>query len=118
MEIIWERGEVTVAGLWEELAAKREIARSTVQTLVVRMRDKGWIEHRVEGNRFVYSAAVPRDASIGHRLRDFIDGAFGGSPEQLVSALLEHQDLSKAEVKRIRRLIDDAASAQRKRGSR
>ena len=49
MEIVWARGEVTVAGVREALSAKRDVARNTVQTMMVRLEDRGWLTHREAG---------------------------------------------------------------------
>ena len=40
MELIWDRGEVTVAEMWEILVKRHDVARNTVQTMIVRMEEK------------------------------------------------------------------------------
>ncbi len=59
MEIVWERREVTVSEVRDALAARRKLARNTVQTMIVRLEDKGWLKHREQGRTFVYSANRP-----------------------------------------------------------
>ena len=54
MEIIWDRAEVSVSEVWEVLQERRNVARNTVQTMIVRIEEKGWIEHRSIGRTFVY----------------------------------------------------------------
>ena len=53
MEIVWERGEATVSEVRGALAKRRELARNTVQTMIVRLEDKGWLKHREAGRTFV-----------------------------------------------------------------
>ena len=65
MEIIWDRGEVTVSEVRESLSKKREVARNTVQTMMVRLEERGWLKHREDRRAFIYSAARPRVASLG-----------------------------------------------------
>lgn len=110
MEIVWKRGEVTVSQMRDALAKRRKLARNTVQTMIVRLEEKGWLQHRVEGRTFVYSARVPRSASLGERVAKMVDRFFAGSPEEMVTALLEYRGLSKDEAARIRAMIDQAES--------
>ncbi|MCA9185367.1 MAG: BlaI/MecI/CopY family transcriptional regulator [Pirellulaceae bacterium] len=108
MEIVWLRGEVTVAEVRDELSGHRPVARNTVQTMMVRLEERGWLAHREDGRTFVYSAAKPRAASLGARVWQFVDRFFAGSPEQMVNALLEYRGLSDDEADRIRTMISAA----------
>ena len=107
MEIVWERGEVTVSQVRSALAERRELARNTVQTMIVRLEDKGWLKHREEGRTFIYSANRPRTASLGAKVSQMVDRLFSGSPEDMVTALMEYRGLSKEEAQRIRAMIDE-----------
>jgi predicted transcriptional regulator len=108
MQIIWDRQEVTVGEVLELISAKREIARNTVQTTLVRLEQKGWLKHRQVANAFRYSSAIGRQASLKGMLHEFVDRAFKGSVEGLVMALLEQQPLSRDEADRIRKIIDES----------
>ncbi len=118
MEIVWDRGEVTVADVWEALEERRGVARNTVQTLMARLEEKGWIEHRTVGRTFVYSAVLSRDASRGRSLRTLLETLFQGSTTDLVTALLEDRSLSADEADRIRAMIDDAERRRKKQRRR
>ena len=37
MEIIWDRGELSVSEVWDVLQERRDVARNTVQTMIVRI---------------------------------------------------------------------------------
>ena len=89
MEVVWELGGATVSDVQTRIAARREVARNTVQTLMVRLEEKGWLRHVEQGRKFIYSAARPRTTSLGARVAHMVDFLFGGSPEQLVNAWLE-----------------------------
>lgn len=108
MEIIWARGEVSASQTREILAQKRDVARNTVRTLLERMAEKGWLTCRQEGRTYFYSAAQPRETSIGERVLDVVDHVCGGSPEALVTALLDYRGLTQAELGRIRQMLDEA----------
>jgi predicted transcriptional regulator len=86
MEIVWQRGQVTVSEVREALTSTKDVARNTVQTLIVRLEEKGWLTHREEGRTFIYSAARPKSVSLGAKVVQMIDRLFAGSPEEMVTA--------------------------------
>ena len=127
MEIVWDHDEVTVSQVRDKLVQKREVARNTIQTMIVRLEERGWLKHREEGRTFWYSADRPRTASLGAKVVQMIDRFFAGSPEQMVTALMEYRGLTPEEAERIRCMIDAADSksdiqndskASRKKGER
>ena len=112
MEVVWGRGEVTVSEVREALETKRKLARNTVQTMMVRLEERGWLKHREEGRKFVYSANVPRTVSLGAKVTQMVDRFFGGSAEDMVTALIEYRGLSRDEAERIREMIEAAESTE------
>jgi BlaI family penicillinase repressor len=116
MEIVWERGEVSAKDVLHTLSRTRKVARNTVRTLLERMEDKGWLKHRAEGRTFVYTAARLRHDSVGQKVREIVDTFCGGSPEALVNALIDYRGLRADELKRIRKLLDEAQAGKGKKG--
>jgi BlaI family transcriptional regulator, penicillinase repressor len=116
MEIVWERGEVTVHEVRHILSRTRKVARNTVRTLVERMEDKGWLKHRVQGRTFLYMSTRPRHDTIGQKVREIVETLCGGSPETLVTALLDYRGLRADELKRIRQLLDQAQAGKGQKG--
>jgi BlaI family penicillinase repressor len=116
MEIVWERGEVSASEVRRVLSKTRAVARNTVRTLLERMEEKGWITHREEGRTFLYSAARPRQATIGQKVREVIETVCGGSAEALVTALLDYRGLSTGELERIRALLARAKATGKEKG--
>ena len=57
MEVVWEHGEVTVTQVRDELAQERDVARNTIQTMIVRLEERGWLKHREEGRSFLARAS-------------------------------------------------------------
>ena len=111
MEVVWDSDEVTVTQVWDRLAKKRDVARNTIQTMIVRLEERGWLKHRAEGRTFWYSAHRPRAASLGAKVAQMVDRLFAGSPEEMVTALMEYRGLSSDEADRIRKMIDAAETA-------
>ncbi len=108
MEIVWDKGEVAAIEVRAIIDERRPVARETVRTTLQRMEEKGWVKHRVVGRTHFYSAAMPREATVGHKVVELLDTICGGSPERLVTALLDFRGLSKSESERIQQLIEKA----------
>ena len=106
MNFVWDHGEVTVAQVWNDLNSRRDVARNTIQTLIVRLRDKGWLRERIEGSVYGYRAAKKRSGTQRQMVTKLLDTAFAGSTEGLMMAFLDGRQLSKEEADRIRELID------------
>ena len=115
MEIVWECGEVSVFEVREFLSEEREVARNTVRTIMERLEAKGWLEHRVIGRTYFYSALVPKEVSLGERIVDMVDGAFGGNPETLMNALIDYRGLSAKEIERIQTLLEEAKKSKKRK---
>jgi BlaI family transcriptional regulator, penicillinase repressor len=112
MEIVWDRGEVSAIEVRDILSKKRDLAKNTVRTLLDRMEEKSWLKHREDGRTYLYSAAQPREASIGQKVLEVVEHVCGGSPEELVTALLDYRGLSQQELKRIRTMLDEAKATR------
>ena len=112
MEIVWDRGEVSAIEVRDILSKKRDLAKNTVRTLLDRMEEKGWLKHREDGRTYLYSAAQPREASIGQKVLEVVEHVCGGSPEELVTALLDYRGLSPQELQRIRTMLDEAQATR------
>jgi len=108
MNVVWDRGEATVADVWKVLSGRRTVARSTVLTMLSRLEEKGWLRCDQEGHAFRYRAALPREATLGTMVQRLVDTAFGGSAEGLVMALLHGRGISKEEACKIKKMIDRA----------
>jgi BlaI family transcriptional regulator, penicillinase repressor len=118
MEIIWERGELSASEVRRILSQTRPVARNTVRTLIERIEEKGWITHRADGRTFLYSAAQQRNVRIGQKVREIIETVCGGSPEALVTALLDYRGLSPTELERIRQMLSKARATKGEKGKR
>ena len=108
MDILFRRGRATAAEVREDLPGSP--ADSTVRTQLRVLEAKGHVRHEDDGIRFVYMAAVPRQAARRSALRHVIETFFDGSVERVVGALLggEAARVSEAELKRIADMVERA----------
>jgi BlaI family penicillinase repressor len=83
---------------------------SAVRALLRVLENKGHARHVLEGTRYVYLPTVPADRARRSALRRVCDTFFEGSAEKTVAALLtiSKGELSREELDRLARLIEDA----------
>ena len=96
---------------------ERDVARNTIQTMIVRLEESGWLKHREDGRTFWYSANRPRTTSLGAKVAQMVDRLFGRSPEVMVTALMEYRGLTADEAERIRAMIDATDSQAKKKSA-
>lgn len=106
MQVLWDRGPSTAREITDVMNRVSPIAHSSVQTLLRTLEDKEAIDHRVEDRTFVFYPLIEADKVTRGATKDLIERVFGGSPAGLVAYLLEHERIPKAELKRLRKLID------------
>lgn len=108
MDVLWARGASTVTEVLEGLPQETPLAYNTVLTTLRILEDKGYLTHEKEGRAFVYKAKVPREKARQSALRLLLSRFFDNSAEQLVHNLLSSEKLTSAEMKRLKKMIEEA----------
>ena len=103
MSVLWERGPSTVFEVQESLPD--ELAYTTVLTLLRVLEEKGHVSHTSEGRAHRYAPLVERQAAGRSALRRVTERLFSGSPELLLTRLVEDGDLTEEELRRMRDLL-------------
>jgi BlaI family transcriptional regulator, penicillinase repressor len=107
LRVLWERGEATVRQVHEALADTRETGYTTTLKLMQIMADKGLVTRNETARTHVYSPNAGQEQTQRQLVQDLVDRAFGGSAAQLVLRALSEKGATDAELKEIRKLIDD-----------
>ena len=98
MRILWREGRPLSFGeIRTELEANTDWNKSTIQTLVTRLRDKGVISTKTQYVT-LYSANVTEQEYIQAEGQSFLDKLFGGSAKKLAAALCQNGQLSEADI--------------------
>jgi BlaI family transcriptional regulator, penicillinase repressor len=105
MQVLWQRGEATVAEVREALRATRPLAHTTIGTMLAKMERKGQVSHRCDGRVNVYRATVQREKVSRSMVADLAERLFAGDVTQLVSHLLDGCEVSPEELARLKALI-------------
>ncbi|MGD0536249.1 MAG: BlaI/MecI/CopY family transcriptional regulator [Verrucomicrobiota bacterium] len=105
MQALWARGEATVADVLAALGGRAPLAYTTIATMLRKMEARGLVGHRAEGRSFVYRAVVAEESVTRGMAEHVLDRLFEGSLAEMVSHLLTHREISRAELARLEKLI-------------
>ena len=86
----------------------RAVTYSTVQTILRILETKGYVTHEKVARAFVYQPAVDARQARQRALRHLVARLFNGSPSLLILNVLEDEDIDAAELKRLKKVIEDA----------
>lgn len=114
MAVLWRNGSGTVTEVRDGLDAT--FAYTTVLTVLRTLEEKGFISHVAEGKAHRYVPVVSQDAAGQSALSRVLDKIFDGSSELLLTQLVSDKNLDAAELRRLRKLLDDRL-AKRKKGA-
>lgn len=102
-----EHAPASVGEVARALGESRGLARTTVLTVMERLRGKGFLERaKVEGV-FRYSPSEPHPTQMRGLVSRFVERSLGGSLDPFVAYLAEEASLSQAQVESLRRLVHD-----------
>ena len=107
LEVLWARGEATVADVTSALASEHKLAQTTVATTLTRLARKGVVVYRTEGRQYVYRAAVTEQQVRGSMISQIANGLFRGDIPAFVSHILNVRDVKADELERVKQLIDE-----------
>ena len=108
MNVLWDKGEARVAEVAAALPKRRAVAYNTVQTVLNILEQKGYVTHIRSGRAFIYRPKIDRAVAQKRAIGYLLSSLFGGSPTELVLNVLEDERLDPAEVRRLKRLIEEA----------
>jgi predicted transcriptional regulator len=112
MQVVWDRGEVTVRDVHDALRARRPIAYTTVMTTLGRLSDKGLLKRTEDQPAHRYSPLLTRDQYARSTVKSVVDWLIGHFPDPAVAYLIDRAENEDEDViERLREVID-----QRKKG--
>lgn len=106
LKIVWRIEPATVRQVRDALSPIRDLAYTTVMTVMSIMADKGYLKRKKDGRSYVYEAVYREQKASRNILRDVVDRVFGGSATAVMQHLLETSDIDDEELNQIRLLIN------------
>jgi BlaI family penicillinase repressor len=106
MQELWDHGAMTVQQVQGRLENEPKLAYTTVQTMLNVLQRKGWAGRKLEGKAYRYHAKVGREKAESQSLTDLIDRLFRGSVESMAMNLVQHKELDREKLKKLRQAIE------------
>jgi BlaI family penicillinase repressor len=113
LKVLWTQGSCSVKQIQEALAQTRELAYTTVTTMLTIMANKRYVRRTKSNTGAVYAAAIDQGAASGNMLQDLVDRVYDGSVPAVMQQLIETSDLDSQELEAIRQLIRRKQKEQR-----
>lgn len=112
MDVLFRRGESTVAEVRDEMADAP--GYSSVRAQLRILEEKGFVRHSEDGPRYVYSPTIEKDHARRTALRHLRDTFFNGSAERVMAALLDDPGTrGSVELDRLEQLVAKARAAEK-----
>ncbi|MGA8474185.1 MAG: BlaI/MecI/CopY family transcriptional regulator [Candidatus Cybelea sp.] len=105
MEVLWERGQASIAEITAALPPP-PIAYNSVLTTMRILERKGYVAHDEQGRAFIYRPLVAREEAAGHAVGHLLSRFFDNSGGSLALRLIENERPSGDELLRLKALIE------------
>lgn len=107
MQILWDRGPSTVREVIAKLPPSRNLAYTTVSTVLRILEQKGLLSSQRQGRSHIYEPLLSREAHRELALAHLVTRVFEGDAQGLVAQLIDTQGLSQGDLNELKRLIDE-----------
>lgn len=105
MKIVWKYAPISTNEITEKLVKTSSWSPKTIQTLIKRLVTKGVLTYEKQSRVFVYTPTVTENEYIDKESNSFLNRYFYGDITAMVSAYLDNDRLSEAELDTLRTLL-------------
>lgn len=110
MAVLWENGPSTAAEV--RAALEDNLTHNTVLKMLSILEEKGHVGHVEEGRAHRFHALVGREAAGSSAFTRLVDKMFSGSAEALLTHFVRERRLTREELERVRRILDERIEAE------
>jgi len=108
MTILWKLEEGSVADVIEQLPKERNLAYTSVSTILRILEQKGILTTRKEGRGHIYIPKFEKSDYEAKTVKHMVEKVFDGTPVALVRQLLDTVHLDATDLKELKTLIEQA----------
>ena len=112
MEALWQRQPQTLMQLVREMKEKQGWSKSTTNTMLRRMQEKGYIRYEEGEKARLYFTDLKREAVVLKETESFLKRAYGGSLGMLISAFAENNQLTEKDLEELRQILHRSEEKQ------
>jgi BlaI family transcriptional regulator, penicillinase repressor len=87
LTLLWARGPMTAVAV--RRALQRDLKDATIRTVLRRLEDKGYVNHKVQSGTFIYMAKQTREQTAAEAVKGVVDKFCGGSLERMLTDLID-----------------------------
>lgn len=106
LRYVADNAPITVRQVAEQFGEPRKLARTTILTMMERLRKKGFLLRKKEGAVFEYSPAQAKTEVLHDLVQSFVERTLGGSLSPFVAYLADAKGLSEEEIAELKKLVD------------
>src|SRR5688572_1899138 len=115
LRFVGDAGRATVAQAVEGFGLPRGLARSTVLTMMERLRKKAHLSRRQIEGVYQYAPRTAPGAAVRQAVQTFVDRTLGGSITPFVAYMAERERLSDDEIAELEALLAKLQRDRRKK---
>jgi len=105
MKVIWKYAPISTNEITERLVKTTDWSPKTIQTLIKRLVNKGVLSYEKQSRVFVYTPLIDENEYIGQESRSFLNRFYDGNITAMLSAYIDNDKLSEAEIDTLRSLL-------------
>jgi predicted transcriptional regulator len=107
MEILWKIKEGTVRDVMAHLPKNRELAYTSVSTILRILQQKKIVSaEKISGRQHIYIPALDKDKFAAHSISKIVSQVFSGNSVEMVAHLVSANNLTQEEINSIQKLLD------------
>lgn len=105
MKIVWKHAPISTNEITEKLLQTTNWSPKTIQTLIKRLVTKGALTYEKQSRVFIYTPLVKESEYVGQKSKSFLNRYYNGDITAMLSAYIENDRLSEAEINTLRSLL-------------
>lgn len=106
MNYLWELNKTFFKGLKEKFPEPKP-ATTTINTLLKRLIDKGFVDYKLYGNSREYYPVISKNQYYSKYIKGLIKNFFNNSVEQFASFFTKELDISESDLKKLKKIVDN-----------
>jgi BlaI family transcriptional regulator, penicillinase repressor len=107
MNVLWETGPANVQTVQARISG-RQLAYTTVQTMLNVLHRKGKVKRRLKDRAYVYQPVLSRQRAAGQAIHDMLDRFFAGSADGLVMNLIETRQITPERIAQLQKILEQS----------